>query len=225
MNKPLAALLCAIFFNIAFCSITMAQHIAIDSSYSNSAIKSVAAFYDRSIGESRILFDGPEYKFASRDIDGDPFYVHDKMAPAVVDYDGITYQDVPAMYDIYKDQLISFNINTGYFSLISSKLKSFSLYNHTFIRLEEDTTIKSPIRTGFYDKIYSGKTMVLAKRTKTLEFKHGFSGPGNEFDGHSSYFIKKDGNYYNVKSLTYFLLFVCLFGRISTNRYYKINKR
>src|SRR5205085_6686288 len=76
--------------------------------------------------------------------------------------------------------------------LVGSKIQSFSLPGHEFVRLVADSSTAG-MPPGFYERMYNGKTKLFVKRIKlyTEEVK------GNElerrYDPTTTYYIQKSG--------------------------------
>ena len=158
----------------------------------------VSLYYQYTDKQSR-LYNGVEFLGYSPRIEGHAFYSVGDWINGSLIYDGLEFNNVPMMYDIFKDGLIVRHFNS-YFrvGLVREKVKEFTLGNHHFIRLEIDSTIKSPVSTGFYELLYDGKVQVLAKRVKTIAETITYQ-LEQKFVQQDQYFIYKDSTYYAVK--------------------------
>lgn len=189
-------LYCFLFLSTA----VIAQTPATDSVVYNGAIKNVENFSNRSLGGQSDLYNGPAYKFPDRNIKGDAFFLHNYPDAGMLNYNGIVYKNIPILYDLYKDLVIAKNSsNTDYFSFVNEKLAAFSLFGHTFIRIVADTISAPSIKTGFYDRLYAGKVWILSKRVKIIQNALGDQNLTLTFEEHTSYFIRKNNIYYNIK--------------------------
>lgn len=183
-----------------------------DSTYLNNTQARVIANYNKSIGQQSRLYNGIEYEPYDRTVQGAPLYPLDALTwePGEVNYDGITYKDVPMKYDIYRDVLVALLYN--HFSpyvLLKERVRDFSLRGLHFVRVETDSLAvnRSEINSGYYEQLYGGKLEVLAKRSKTMQ-----SSPNvtvNEiyiyFLSHNEYYLKKGNDYHKVSSESSFL--------------------
>ncbi|HEY8896938.1 MAG TPA: hypothetical protein VIM79_19080, partial [Niastella sp.] len=143
---------------------------------------------------------GIEYLGYSFKIKGHAYFQQNALQTGTVVYDELQFTNVPMLYDLLKDQVIiqHFNHFTK-IGLVSEKVKEFTLFNHHFIRLQADSLSGSPLLTGFYDEMYTGRIMVLVKREKYIEetIKDELE---REFLPRDYYFIRKEGTYYAVKN-------------------------
>jgi hypothetical protein len=108
------------------------------------------------------------------------------------------YENVPLLYDIRNDQIITEHNRGNPIKLISEKVQSFALLDHTFVRLNRDSQNK--ISDGFYDRLYDGQSKVYAKHSKI--FRETLEPPRiiPHFDENTRYFLVKDGVFNVVKS-------------------------
>jgi hypothetical protein len=164
-------------------------------------------FNARLLPQSR-LYNGVEYQFYNPGIEGSAYLNDAKFFDkGSVVYDGIRFDDVPLMYDLHTDQVVSL-LHDGYtkFQLIGERVRQFDLYNHHFIRVTVDSVDRSiPLRTGFYDEIYAGKISVLAKRTKELKETSGTRDLKKYFLPKVIYYIKKNEQYIAVSNQRSFM--------------------
>ena len=193
--------LACLFINVGFIEPAMAQSYSTDSSFYKQSIEHVIGFYTSSLGESSHLYNGSEYIFTNHGIAGHPFFESELPVKGSVFYDGAFYQNIPLSYDLVSDEVFitapgqAFNLK-----LIDIKIRYFSLLNHTFVRINQDSTINGvPLSTGYYDLLYNGKVTVLAKRLKRT--KQGFRAEDIiTYAEYNEYTVKKNNTYYNVDS-------------------------
>jgi hypothetical protein len=159
----------------------------------------VSLYYQYTDRQSR-LYNGVEFLGYSPRIEGHAFFPESEWQSGSLVYDGLEYQNVPMLYDIFKDGLVVRHFN-NYFrvGLVREKVKEFTIANHHFVRIEIDSLSKTPITTGFYDLLYSGKLDVLAKRVKTIVETITYQ-LEQKFVEEDFYYIYKDGTYYPIKN-------------------------
>jgi hypothetical protein len=157
--------------------------------------------FNTAIGQQSRLYSGTKfepYQFITK---GNAFFQDFvDFNPGSVVYDGITYTNVPLMYDLDRDMVVSllFNKFTKY-NLISERVAEFDLLNHHFIRIQQDSLNKQ-ITTGFYDELYDNKLQLIAKRVKFIRSYAGTYVMQNEFNYKQDYYLKKGTVYYKVNS-------------------------
>jgi hypothetical protein len=196
MNKRNLFLLCLLGFGVAL----QAQDSSTNQSLPAPAVENAVAVYYSSVDHQSRLYNGIEHVGYSPRIKGHAYFQEVELQKGSVVYDGLVYNDVPMWYDMLKEQLIIQHFNKfTRIGLVSPKVRAFTLLNHHFIRLDIDSTLGLPVRTGFYDQVYKGSTTVLVKRIKTI-FEVVRDEVEREFIQHNYYYIQKDSTWYNVKS-------------------------
>lgn len=173
------------------------QHVNSQPLNDSSGRIAVKQFY-QDIADNALLYNGTEYINADPTIKGDPYFLGKEILNGNLVYDNITYADVPLLYDTWNDLVISQRYNNGVLmTLISQKIKSFTVGNHTFIRLTNNATSNASLVTGFYELIYDGNTQVIVKRRKQIYEANTLE---KSFVESTHYFIRKDGKYFAVKN-------------------------
>ena len=115
-----------------------------------------------------------------------------------VNYDGNVYRQVPLLYDIYKDIVISLLSDTiSKYDMLTEQVHYFDFSNHHFVRISSDT---ANLKTGFYDEIYSKKLRVLTRYEKSIQTTTNNQHLERFFDKSTSYFLKKGTTYFPVNS-------------------------
>ena len=191
-NRPprLRMLLCF----LVFAKVAGAQELMNDSLpnalYNSYPVK----LYFNAIGENAHIYNGYEYFTPDRNIKGSPYYLSDGLSPANLSYDDSYYQNIPILYDIVKDLVVINRLGQNYkISLVNDKLSSFSFRNHSFIRVSQDSTNGILLATGFYDRLYNGKTKVLAKRQTHLQETYIYSQITYEYIQKDIYYVITGG--------------------------------
>jgi hypothetical protein len=146
-----------------------------------------------------LLYNGVEYIPGTEGyVKGHPYLETDVVEEGSITYNNITYTNVPLLYDIYKNEIITEHLtNAQKIKLHSERIQSFSLLGHTFVRLQSDTLSNADISSGFYDRLYTGSVNVYARRSKIVQ--QATRGVSKEFLSKNSYFISKDHVLYPVK--------------------------
>jgi hypothetical protein len=154
--------------------------------------------YNPFIAKQSRLYNGIEHPGYAYKMKGHAYFLQNEVSIGTVIYDELEFANVPMLYDLYKGQVVVQHFD-GFskIGLVSSKVKSFSLLNHHFVRL--DSIPGTPITGGFYDEMYTGNTKVLVKRGKFIveTVKDEIE---REFVETNPVFIQKDARYYSIKS-------------------------
>src|SRR6185436_5557440 len=126
--------------------------------------------YNPFIEKQSRLYNGIEHLGYSVRIKGHAYFVQKELQTGTVVYDELEFTNVPMLYDLLKDQVVIQHFNRfTKIGLVSEKVNAFTLFNHHFIRLQADSSSASPLLTGFYDVMYTGRITVLVKRQKYIE--------------------------------------------------------
>ncbi|MES2275671.1 MAG: hypothetical protein V4592_06590 [Bacteroidota bacterium] len=194
-NLIRAMLLCCLvlFFGICF------GQSPTDSLQSKGANAAIATF-NKATGEQSWLYNGADYDLGARLIKGNPNY-QDTTVTLIgsLVYYGFTYTNVPLLYNINKDMLVSI-LYDGYskYSFISDKVSEFNLLDTHFIRLAPDSISKKVVKPGFYASLYNNKLQVLVKYTKIIHIVSPLMGPDDYYEPKTFYYLKKAGRYYQI---------------------------
>jgi hypothetical protein len=194
---PLKFLLCF----LVFVKIAGAQELTSDSLtnpfYNTYPVK----LYFNAVGENAHIYTGYEYFTPDRNIKGSPYYLTDSPWPSDILYDDSYYRDIPILYDIVKDEVVINRLGQNFkISLVTDKLKSFILRKHEFIRVSLDSVNGAQLQTGFYDRLYNGKTIVLAKRRTRLQETYVYSQINYEYIRQDMYYVIVAGQIVQVDS-------------------------
>ncbi|GAA0878004.1 hypothetical protein GCM10009119_09720 [Algoriphagus jejuensis] len=145
------------------------------------------------------LITGGQYQEPSRLIEGDPYYFSRQFENGSLTINGITYPQVPLLYDVYRDQVVTFHPVFKQKILIKpEKIDAFNLANGT--RFKYFSGNESHLRNGngIYEVLGEGKFTALAKQFKTTKSKRELSKYDEEYVDKVDYFLRKDGQFYQV---------------------------
>jgi hypothetical protein len=135
---------------------------SVDTSSRQNTSKIIDVYY-QSLGEQSPLYNGSqylEYPFIIQD--GHPFFGSQDFVNATILFDGLTFEDVPTLYDIVRDQVVVQDYHKYYkINLPSDKIQQFELAGHTFVRLIQDSS--KQIKTGFYEQLLLEKLLYLLR--------------------------------------------------------------
>ena len=192
-NKFLAL---TISFLVISLRCALAQQLP-DSTAYNTAL----AYYTTVSGDQSVIFGGNEY-IDVRANKGTVFYLDNtNWTTATIVFEGNVFKNIPALYDAYNDVLVARRRDgqTKYI-LRPDETSHFILNNHSFTRVAS-TTVKNAVKDGYYEELYTGKSSVIAKRSKVRsENLTQQEGLKIIFDDVNVVYIKKNGIYNPVKS-------------------------
>jgi hypothetical protein len=161
-----------------------------DDSISLSRAKNYAIqFFLQSMKETSPVYQGREFIPYDKNIKGSPFFLNTEPVEGILEYNGIEYPKILFAYDLVSDKVVLKNFTNEYMMVAASeKIRRFNLGNHSFFRPEPDITFRGLKDTGFYEILYPGKTMVVAKKSKKVQYYQGEDIP-YQFTFYSRYFI------------------------------------
>lgn len=184
------------------------QNISPDSLVQKTAAQNLEAYFNKAVKQQSKLFNGAFYEFYLPRITGSAYFKDSQeFTKGSVVYDGFLYEDVPLLYDLYRDVLVSVFYEGNFkFNLISEKVTEFKIDNHHFVYLDKglDST-KSVGRTGFYDLLHKGRIKIYSKRTRLLQEATDARYARQFFVPKNFYYVEKDKTLYSFSSLGSFL--------------------
>ena len=190
-------LLCCMVFVKTAGAQELTSDSLINSLYNSYPVK----LYFNAVGENAHIYSGYEYFTPDRNIKGSPYYLTDSPWPSDVIYDDSHYKNIPIMYDVLKDEVVINRLGQNFkISLVNDKLKSFILRTHEFIRVSSDSVNGNLLATGFYDRLYNRKTIVLAKRKTRLQETYVYSQINYEYIREDIYYVIVAGQIVQVDS-------------------------
>jgi hypothetical protein len=175
---------------LVFVKMAGAQELAGDSLKNSLFNAYPVTLYFKAVGENAHIYNGYEYFTPDRNIKGSPYYLSDSPTPSDLIYDDSYYSNIPIMYDVVRDEVVINRLGQNFkISLVNDKLKSFVLRRHEFIRVSVDSLNSTQLPTGFYDRLYNGKTIVLAKRRTRLQETYVYSQINYEYIRQDFYYM------------------------------------
>ena len=185
---------------ILLCAFTYACPVLGQATGNQQAIENTIATYQKAIGPHSQLYRGAIYEFYDVRSEGKPYFKDTvQFVNGNVSYYGISYKNIPLIYDLNQKQLVTLLYDkTSKLAFLSEGLSSFDIYGHHFIRLIPDELNKK-MDVGFYDELYnSNKLQLLVKRTKSGQFE-SLTGK-RVYYSQNNYYIKKDATYQSVST-------------------------
>lgn len=188
-----------------------AQTTSPDNLGQKTAAQNLESYFNVAVKEQSKLFNGAFYEYYLPRITGSAYFRESsEFTKGSVLYDGFLYEDVPLLYDLYRDLLISTFYKVNFkFSLVSEKVTEFKIDNHHFVYLNRGAdTDKSIKKTGFYDLLYNGKIKIYCKRVKLMQEENDGRYANDFFVSKNDYYLEKDNMIYQFeKQASFFNLF------------------
>jgi len=169
MRFPSARFWTFLFLSTLTAGKTEAQSSLKDNPIPDSAYAIALRQYHTYIAPEVGLFRGIQYIDYDFTVQkGQPFLGPDLVRAGSVWYGGMQYDHVPMLFDLVKEQLVVMDpFNVFKISLYMDLVDSFALDGHLYFRMK-DSLAPPTMRLGFWDRIYSGRLVLLKRERKSL---------------------------------------------------------
>jgi hypothetical protein len=155
--------------------------------------------YYKAVGQNAHIYNGYEYRTPDKTIVGSRYYLTDAMVPISLTYDEGYYQNIPAVYDLVLDLVVINRLDQNFLiSLIPEKLPAFTIQNHHFVRITTDSLRGVELETGFYERLYDGKSTVLVKHKKIIVDQTLLGISTLTYGDENIYYVRYSGKYVAV---------------------------
>jgi hypothetical protein len=195
----LRLLLLSFLCNITLSHFATAQQQVADTAAEQSALQKTLQRYQSTMCGYNALYNGIEYTASYPGTSGHPYYEWDTLQQGSIFYDGVFYPNIGLKFNLVNNDVILMGKQNLAVSLIPEKIQSFTIRDHQFIHVKEDSTADKLTNGGYYEVLYSGPTSVLATRKKNVERSTRVEDP-MVFKQYNRYFVKKKGVYYPVET-------------------------
>ena len=183
-----------------------AQQALPDSAVLLQSVSNTLLAYKSEMGNNLHVFNGALYLRGGHGVKGTPFFITDSLLNSTVLYDGGRYESVPLHYDLVTDAVVTPSFNKQQeIKLVPEKLPWFSIAGHSFVRIVADSTTPSFITTGYYEKLYDGPLMVLARRQKIARLSGSLSDGETRYELYNNYFVQVNNAFYRADDKSDFL--------------------
>src|SRR5688500_18456578 len=109
---------CLLSSALIFSSAIGQQASVSDTIFLNQAIANAIRLYEKTLNTQSILYNGTQYVEPSQLDDHHPFFFTDDWTMSSVEYDGERFENVPVLYDLTNDKVISESHNGSQIELI-----------------------------------------------------------------------------------------------------------
>jgi hypothetical protein len=197
----------SVLLQLSVCLTTKGQIAFSDSSFLSAGLNNVISAYHHATKEQSHLYNGIEYVGYPFKLDkGHLFFKQKEMSNGTIKYDGVSYSNVPMVYDLHKGAVIvAYLYDNIRIQLIKEKVESFSLLGHTYKRIEKDSSQTYFPGNDYYDMLYEGDISVLAQRGKLVVESANTSGVERIIQDKISYYLLKDKIYQKFNGKKAFL--------------------
>jgi hypothetical protein len=205
MNGIGKLLIGVFYLNVVFLSIVYAQQAPQDS-IANSPVDKAESFFNHSIKQQSRLYNGSSFINYGPAVDGSAnFQDLTTFINGNVVYDGFRFNNIPLMYDLFEDKVITQRSRFAMYSLVNERVSDFYINNHHFKYVNVIDTITNIIKPGFFDFIFEGRSKILVKRKKTMQQTIENRTLRYYFVPKTLYYLEKDQKYYVISGKRSFL--------------------
>jgi len=206
MNRVLRSILLLIFICLFCLSTSFGQSTS--KAVTNNPFYTVELLFNSAIKQQSLLYNGAAFQDYLSTVDGSAnFQDLNTFSKGTVVYQGFRFENVPLMYDIHQDKLISLLGSFSKYSLISEKVTEFYLNDHHFKYINVIDTTESVIKSGYYDLIHDGKSKIYVKRVKSMQFTLDNKIVRYYFVPKTNYYIERNQKYSTISGERSFLSF------------------
>jgi hypothetical protein len=177
--------------------VAFAQSFKNDTTFVTAAVNNAVKNYNNAIQGQAQLYNGSDYALYLSLKEEHPYFGTDDWVFGSVYYDGYLYENVPLLYDLASDQLLTETYySSSVMKLTKNKVRSFTLPDQRLFVNQPDTSL-SP---GYYEVLYNGKTKAYARHIKILQETLTAQEIIHEFDEKTRYYICMNNQCHAVKS-------------------------
>lgn len=186
--------------------------VCIVSNLQAQSSKELAEAYQNNIPLHQEIVSGGYYVDPPQNIEGFPYFQSKNFEYGTLTVNGLTYENVPLLYNIFSDEVVTFHPIHKQKTLIKTdKIDGFVLpKNIRFIRIQENPEYSHHSK-GFYELVQEGtKGNLLCKHFKTTKAKREMSQYSSVFLDKSDFLIQKESQILQVKSKGQAIAFLSL---------------
>ena len=157
--------------------------------------------YQQELPYFQELITGGQYATPSPRIKGDPYFTSRQFEEGVLRINGITYPQVPLIYDTYHDQLITFHPIFNQKILIKpEKIDGFTLSEGQLFRFFAGNESFLHHGNGIYQVLGQGNAIALAKRYKITKESRDQARFDSEYVEKTAFFVLQKGSFSSIKN-------------------------
>jgi len=157
--------------------------------------------YRENIPLDQEIISGGYFVDPPKTYEGHPYFFTKNFESSQITVNGLTYKEVPLLYNIWKDEVLTFQpVHKQKILIRADKVDQFILELEkpvSFIRVQENPKY-SHHGNGIYELYVEGKANVLIKHRKQTKSKREVGIYSHEFYEIEDYFIQKPGGILQV---------------------------
>lgn len=169
-----------------------------DTTFIGTSIVHGIKLYEDYIRGQELFYNGSAYLEPMRSNEQHAFFLSEEFMVGSITFDGHHFNNLPLLYDITSDQLITETSSASLLRLSREKLTHFNLAGNYFEKIDNRAVGNSLPIAGFYHVLYNGPTKVISLRQKTIQERIESGVLQIYFEERSRYFVLRNGRYYAV---------------------------
>jgi len=158
--------------------------------------------YTENIPFHQEVISGGHYVDPPNNIEGHPFLLEKKFEIGNITINGLSYEEIPILYDIHTDLVITFHpVHRQKIIIQTEKINSFTIFDPKevkFIKIENNFEYSNH-NNGFYELVIDGNSQLFCKHFKTISSKKEIGKYSKIFIEESDYLLKKENEILLVK--------------------------
>jgi hypothetical protein len=162
------------------------------------AIDYAVGLYEESAGIQNGLNNGTRYAIFPYKLEGYPFFEAAGWSTGSITYEGMCYKGVQLMLDLVTGEVIVPYKDT-YMQLHKERIDSFTINQHHFVRISEDTAKALDMAAGFYEQLYNNNDLqVLAKYSKNIQEEEIMNEKQHVVYSKQSYYLRMGDKFHSA---------------------------
>lgn len=163
-----------------------------------SVLKAEKAYHD-ALSKQHNIYNGRGYKAYTPTADEHPYFLTDDWVLGTIVYESDYYAEVPLLYDLASEKVISENpANGAKMELVYNKIDRFEIREHIFIHLYNNSAFAPDMSEGFYEILYDGKLKLYAQRKKNFQTRTKGTIMYPDFEEKNKYFLFNGNSFARV---------------------------
>jgi len=155
--------------------------------------------YHNALNKQLNIRNGRGYKAYTSTADEHPYFLTDDWIIGSIVYESDYYGEVPLLYDLSSEKVISENpVNGAKMELVNDKIDRFELREHVFVKLHNEPNLPAEMSEGFYEILYDGKLKLYAQRKKNLQTRTKGTFMYPEFEEKNKFFLRNGNSFTKV---------------------------
>lgn len=170
-----------------------------DTTFQKASVVYAENTYHAALNKQLNIYSGRDFKTYSQTSEEHPYFLSDDWAIGTIVYESDFYKEVPLLFDLTTEKVISENpFNGAKMELVYNKIDRFEIHEHVFVKLQKNPAFASEMNEGFYEILHDGHLKLYAKRKKDFQKRIKDNKLLMEFDEKNKYFLFNGNTFVKV---------------------------